>query len=178
MCVCTCTQGRNSSPLIFCAHLLHLLSCFSRGKTALGYSTCIPKANLYNNQCVMQPPTHSQQSSLLPDHFFNGSHHIVWWSLALLKGRSRNLWLHRQPSMVLPAPASIPPPCQLTPVLASSNLTMPEPLWSTELAKDFAESSANDLPGLGRGVLPASLGQVSLEQILRTVFLDPAQSEE
>lgn len=124
MCVCTCTQGRNSSPLIFCAHLLHLLSCFSRGKTALGYSTCIPKANLYNNQCVMQPPTHSQQSSLLPDHFFNGSHHIVWWSLALLKGRSRNLWLHsqawyclRQLLFLLPAnsPQSWPPaisPCQ------------------------------------------------------------------
>lgn len=161
--VCMYTGKKFTTPHLLCSLLAFPELLFQRENS---YSTCIPKANLYNNQCVMQPHTHSQQSSLLPDRFFNGSHHIVWWSLALLKGRSRNLWLHRQPSMVLPAPASIPPPCQLTPVLASSNLTMPEPLWRTELAKDFAESSAKDLPSLGRGVLPTSLGHVSLEQIL------------
>lgn len=103
--------------------------------------------------------------------FFNGSLHIVWWILALLKERSKD---EQTPLIIQPAKHGVACasscssflPTNPSLGLQQSHQPMPEPLWSSELAKDFAESSANDLPGLGHGVTPASLAQVSLEQSL------------
>jgi len=89
----------------------------------------------------------------------------VWLSGSIGAKSSRNLQLHSQPSMELSVPNPIAPLCQLTQVFASSKLSMPEPLWGKSLPETL-QSSAKDLAGLGHGVWPASLAQVSLEQVL------------
>lgn len=92
---------------------------------------CIPKANLYSNQCVLQLSSHYHKSSLLPDHFLmvlTLQFDEVWLSGSIGAKSSRNLQLHSQPSMELSVPNPIAPLCQLTQVFASSKLSMPEPL--------------------------------------------------
>lgn len=128
-CVCVCTWRRNS----------YFSSC-----VLICWSCCIPKAKLYSNQCVLQLPSHYHKSSMLPDHFLmilTLQFNEVWLSWSTGAKRRRNLWLYSQPSMELSVPNPIPPLCQLTQVFASRKLSMPEPLWGTEFARDFVEFS-------------------------------------
>lgn len=130
VCVCVYIRiwERFITPRLLCsfvdaAELLFLRESSSRA------SYLLPKGK-YRQQSVCNSASYPTTQVLAADRpsFLMGlsisfdEFWLSWWEGAKT---SRYVWLHSQPSMVLPVPTPVPPLCQLTLVLASINLTSP-----------------------------------------------------